>query len=329
MYINGLGFYAPERVLDNQALSASIDTSDEWIRSRTGIAARRLASEDQDCSDLAASAARSAIASSGLPLERISHIIVGTVSGDSAFPATACLVQNKLGIANAVSFDISAACSGFLYGMEVARGLLAVDPKAAVLLIGAETLSRRVDWQDRATCVLFGDGAGAAVLSADPALPGGGVAPAVVEGILCEGGGGGDLLYCHGGGTHHVYKRGDAVGTEYFLHMNGQEVYKHAVRAMSGVSVRLLESLGLSVADVDLVVPHQANLRIIKAVLDRLGVSEEKAFLNLDKYGNTSAASIPMALAEAVDTGVVRPGFRVLLTTFGAGLSWASALIRY
>ncbi len=329
MYINGLGYYAPERVLDNEALSAIIDTSDEWIRTRTGISARRLAADGQDCSDLATEAARRAIAAAGIPLERITHVIVGTVSGDAAFPATASLVQSKLGITDAMSFDLGAACAGFLYGMEVARGLLAVTPGATILLVGAETLSRRVDWQDRSTCVLFGDGAGAVVLSADASAPAGHALPARLEGIVCEGGGGGDLLYCHGGGTHHVYRRGDAIGPEYFLHMNGQEVFKHAVRSMSGVTTRLLERLGRSVGDIDLVVPHQANLRIVKALLDRLGVPESKAFLNLDKYGNTSAASIPMALAEAVDAGVVRPGFRVLLTTFGAGLSWASALIRW
>ncbi len=329
MYINGIGCYAPERVLDNEALSALVDTSDEWIRSRTGIAARRLAAEGQDCSDLAVEAARAALASSGTPPERITHVIVGTVSADAAFPSTACLVQSKLGIARAMSFDLGAACSGFLYGMEVARGFLAIEPEAAVLLVGAETLSRRVNWGDRATCVLFGDGAGAVVLGAKPSTPGSGIPSAVVEGILCDGGDGGDLLYCHGGGTHHVYRQGDVIGPEYFLHMNGQEVFKHAVRSMSAISIKLMARLGYSVGDIDLVVPHQANMRIIKAVLDRLGVPESKAFLNLDRYGNTSAASIPMALAEAQALGVIKPGFRVLLTTFGAGLTWASAIIRY
>lgn len=329
MYITGIGYYAPERILDNEALSAFVDTSDEWIRSRTGISARRLAAEGQDCSDLAVEAARRALAASATPMERITHVIVGTVSADAAFPSTACLVQSKLGIARAMSFDLGAACSGFLYGMEVARGLLAANPEAAILLVGAEALSRRVDWGDRATCVLFGDGAGAAVLSAKPSTSVNGVPSAVVEGIVCDGGDGGELLYCHGGGTHLVYRQGDVIGPEYFLHMNGQEVYKHAVRSMSAVTMELLGRLGYSVGDIDLVVPHQANLRIIKAVLERLGVPEDRAFLNLDKYGNTSAASIPIALAEAQAQGAVKPGFRVLLTTFGAGLTWASALIRY
>lgn len=330
MYITGIGHYAPERVLDNEELSLLVDTSDEWIRSRTGIASRHLIAEGQNCSDLAIEAARIALASSGTPPASITHVIVGTVSADAAFPATACLVQGKLGIPNAMSFDLSAACSGFLYGMQVARGLLAVEPEAAILLIGAEALTRRVNWQDRATCVLFGDGAGAAVLKAASSGSPAGRLPAVVEGILCESGGeGGDLLYCDGGGTRQVYRQGDVVGSEYFLHMSGQEVYKHAVRSMSGVTTRLMQTLGYTVDDIDLVVPHQANLRIIKAVLDRLGVPENKAFLNLDKYGNTSAASIPMALSEAEAQGVLRPGLRVLLTTFGAGLTWASAIIRY
>jgi 3-oxoacyl-[acyl-carrier-protein] synthase-3 len=329
MYIKGIGHYAPERILDNTSLSAGIDTSDEWIRSRTGIAARHLAAEGQSCSDLAAEAASVALASAATAPEGITHIIVATVSGDAAFPATACLLQSKLGIANAMSFDLGAACSGFLYGMQVAQGLLAVQAGATVLLAGAEILSRRVNWQDRSTCVLFGDGAGAVVLSADPSTPPGGDPPALVEGILCEGGGGNELLYCYGGGTRYTYRQGEAIGPEYFLHMNGQEVFKQAVRAMCAVSLRLMQRLAYSLDDIDLVVPHQANSRIIKAMLDRLQVPESKAFLNLDKYGNTSAASIPMALAEAVALGRVRPGSRVLLTTFGGGLTWASAVIRY
>lgn len=328
MYITGTGYYAPERIVDNAMLSADLDTSDAWIRSRTGIAARRLAAEDQCCSDLAAEAAKMALSSAGVASSEITHIIVGTVSGDAAFPATACLLQSKLGIPAAMAFDLGAACSGFLYGLKVAQGMLAAEPEAVILLVGAEALSRRVNWRDRSTCVLFGDGAGAVVLAARPPSRAG-VRAARVEGVLCEGGGGADLLYCRGGGTDLAYRLGDVIGPEYFLHMNGQEVFRQAVRAMSGICVRLLERLGLGVDDIDLVVPHQANLRIVKAVLERLHTPENKAFLNLDKYGNTSAASIPMALAEAQRQGVIRPGFRVLLTTFGAGLTWASALVRY
>ncbi|MDR2489603.1 MAG: ketoacyl-ACP synthase III [Desulfovibrio sp.] len=331
MHIQGIGYYAPERIVDNDALSADLDTSDAWIRSRTGIRTRRLAADNQACSDLAAEAGKMAIISAGCTPENITHIIVGTVSGDAAFPATACLLQSKLKIPTAMAFDLGAACSGFLFGMQVAQGIMAAEPEATILLVGAETLSRRVNWQDRSTCVLFGDGAGAVVLKASPdaCMPPGGIFPALVEGVICEGGGGGELLCCYGGGTRYPYRHGDIIGPEYFLHMNGQEVFKHAVRAMSDISSRLLKRLGRSVEDLDLVVPHQANLRIVKAVLERLQVPEGKAFLNLDRYGNTSAASIPMALAEAHIQGVIRPGFRVLLTTFGAGFTWGAALVKY
>jgi len=330
MYITGIGYYAPERVMGNEELSTLVDTSDEWIRSRTGIEARRLAADDQNCSDLGAEAARRALRASGTEAEQITHIIACTASGDAVFPATACIVQHKLGIRRAMAFDLSAACSGFLYGLQVARGLLAAEPEAKILLLGAEVLSRRVNWTDRSTCVLFGDGAGAAVLSARADGKGPQALRAKVEGVLCDGDGSrGDLLRCTGGASSHSYKQGETVGPEYFLQMNGQEIFKQAVRNMSAVSLELLERLGHTLADIDLVVPHQANIRIIQAVLARLGVPEEKAFTNLRKYGNTSAASVPIALAEALDQGVIRPGNRVLMTTFGSGLTWGAGVVRF
>lgn len=333
MYITGFGYCLPEQVVTNNDLSRMVDTNDEWIRSRTGISARRLASPGQNCSDLATEAARMALEAAGLPPEAVTHIIVCTVSPDGAFPSTACFMQQKLGITKAMSFDLAAACSGFLYSLQVAKGQLAIEPDARILVVGAETLSRLINWKDRGTCVLFGDGAGAVVLSAEAnqhpaAHPL--AARAFVEGLLCRGNGkGSDLLYCAGGGSMHAYKEGDIVGTEYFIQMNGQEVFKHAVRSMSGICVELLEKMGYSIDDVDLVVPHQANSRIINAVLDRLGVPAEKSFINLDKYGNTSAASIPIALAEALACKRIRPGMRVLMTTFGAGLTWGAALVRF
>ena len=333
MYINGFGFYVPEKTLDNNELSTMVDTTDEWIVSRTGIKARHLAAKGQTCSDMVVEAARAALEASGVSSCLVSHIIVCTVSGDAAFPSTACFAQEKLGIPRAMAFDLGAACSGFLYGLRVAQGILAVEPESVVLLVGAEALSHLVNWQDRATCVLFGDGAGAVVLSntaadavADKPLS----ANAAVEGVLCEGNGkGSELLYCIGGGGLSAYGPGDIVGTDFFIHMNGQEIFKHAVRCMSSSALRLMEKLGCPVDEIDLVVPHQANLRIIKGVLDRLGAPESKAFLNLDKYGNTSAASIPMALAEAAAQGVIRAGDRVLLTTFGAGLTWGAAVVKF
>jgi 3-oxoacyl-[acyl-carrier-protein] synthase-3 len=274
-----------------------------------------------------------ALAASGTEAERISHIIVGTVSGDAAFPATACLVQRALGIRRAMAFDVSAACSGFLYGLRVAQGLLALEPDATVLLVGAEVFSRRVNWKDRSTCVLFGDGAGAAVLDRRPAGPeSGGIRPlnAVVEGVLCDGDGRhSGLLSCRGGGTDPAYRQGDVVGPEYFLQMDGRAIFRHAVRSMSGVCGKLLRALGYGVEDIDLVVPHQANLRIVNAVAERLGTPEDKVFVNLREYGNTSAASIPMALAEALEQGAIRPGMRVLLATFGSGLTWGAAVVKF
>ena len=342
MYITGIGCYVPERVMSNEELSTLVDTSDEWIRSRTGIEARRLAADNQNCSDLVTEAARRALQASGTDPADITHVIVCTVSGDAVFPATACITQHKLGIPHAMAFDLSAACSGFLYGLQVSRGLLAAEPEAKILLAGAEVLSRRVNWRDRATCVLFGDGAGAVVLSAEPDGPvgpvgsdepsgrSGGVLRARLEGVLCDGDGSrNELLRCIGGASGHAYKQGDVVGPEYFLHMNGQEIYKQAVRTMSAVSRTLLERLGYGIDDIDCVVPHQANLRIINAVLERLGVPESKAYVNLRRYGNTSAASIPMALAEGLAEGVIRPGMRVLMTTFGAGLTWGAAVVKF
>lgn len=329
MYICGMGHYTPERVLDNDALSRMVETNDEWISTRTGIRQRRLAAGGEACSDLACNAAVKALIAAGVEAEAVSHVIVATVSGDAAFPATATMVQKRLGIKNAMSFDLGAACSGFVYGLEVARGLLALDSRSVVLLVGAEVLSHLVNWQDRGTCVLFGDGAGAAVLRAAPCTSSL-LSGAEVEGILCEGNAeGGDLLYCIAGGTMRPFAVGDTVDADSRIQMNGREIFKLAVRAMSGVSQRLLTKLGYTVDDIDLVLPHQANLRIILGAMNRIEIPEEKLFMNLDKYGNTSAASIPLALSEAIEQGAIKPGMRVLLATFGAGLSWAAAVIRF
>lgn len=329
MYIRGMGHYVPQRMVDNNELSTMVETTDEWIRTRTGIRQRRLAAVGESCSDLAYNAAVKALHSAGVAPGAVTHIIVSTVSGDAAFPATATMVQKRLGIESAMAFDLGAACSGYLYGLELARALLTLNARSVVLLVGAEVLSHFVDWQDRGTCVLFGDGAGAAVLGGSPSGSAS-ACNAVVEGVLCEGNAeGGELLYCCAGGTMRPFAIGDVVGPDSRIQMNGREIFKLAVRAMSGVSLRLLEQLGCTVDDIDLVVPHQANLRIIKGVLSRVGIPEDKVFLNLDKYGNTSAASIPLALSEAYEQGVIRPGMRVLLSTFGAGLSWAAAVVRF
>lgn len=333
VYIKGLGSYVPERVLNNQELSTMVDTSDEWIRTRTGIEERHIASPDQTCSDLVVEAARMALEASGTRPEEITHLITATASGDAYFPSTAAKAQYKLGLGHCMPFDISAACSGFVYGIKVAQGLLAVDPDAKILLTASEILSNRTNWQDRSTCVLFGDGAGAAVLSNDPAMPATGsplATNAVIEGVMCDSDGSlHELLYCNGGCSDAPYKLGDIVGPEHFIKMEGREVFKHAVRSMAAICKALMEKLGYTIDDINVVIPHQANLRIIQAVGERLKAPSEKVFVNVNKYGNTSAASIPLALSEAVEQGFIKPGSRVLFATFGAGLTWGAAIVKF
>lgn len=331
-YIKGLGYYVPERVIDNHELSTMVDTSDEWIRTRTGIEQRHIVAKGQNCSDMIREAAQKALDASGIKPEEITHMINATVSGDDAFPSTATRVQAKLGITG-MAFDISAACSGFIYGLNLARALMAAQPDAKILVTAAEVLSNRVNWNDRTTCVLFGDGAGAAVLSQESAAPQTGhplMANALIEEVLCDADGRtGGLLFCNGGCSDFPYKLGDIVGPENFIQMNGREVFKHAVRTMSNISKKLMDKLGYSIDDFDVVVPHQANLRIIQAVSERLGAPWEKVFVNVNRYGNTSAASIPLAMAEAVELGVIKPGMRALFTTFGAGLTWGAASVKF
>lgn len=331
-YIKGLGFYVPERILTNDELSGMVDTNDEWIRSRTGIAERHLAAPNQLCSDLALEASQKALKSAGMKASELTAIIHATVTGDAIFPATSAFLQHKLGAAHGMAVDISAACSGFVYGLQLAQGLAAVNPDAKILVSAAEVLSHRVNWQDRGTCVLFGDGAGAAIVTGSKENKGANpmFANGLIEGVLCDADGSlTGLLGAEGGAAAHPYKEGDTVGSEYFIHMQGREVFKHAVRSMSKICDTLLEKLGYSIEDIDILLPHQANLRIIEAVGQRLNMPTEKVFINVDRYGNTSAASIPLALAEAVETGAIKPGMRVLLTTFGAGLTWAAAVIKF
>lgn len=333
VYIKGIGYYVPERVMDNFELSTLVDTSDEWIRTRTGIQERRIIAPGQTCSDLVCEAATKALAASGTKPEEITHMITATASGDSYFPATAAKAQAKLGLGHCMPFDISAACSGFVYGLKIAQGLIAVEPEAKILVTAAEVLSNRMNWQDRGTCVLFGDGAGAAVLSASPTPPATGaqlMTNAVIEGVSCDADGSlHELLFCSGGCSDHPYKLGDVVGPEHFITMQGREVFKHAVRSMAAICKDLMDKLGYTIDDFDLVIPHQANLRIIQAVGERLKAPEEKVFVNVHKYGNTSAASIPLALGEALDQGVIKPGMRVLCATFGAGLTWGAAVLKF
>jgi len=322
--IRGTGSYAPARVLTNHDLSKSIDTSDEWIVSRTGIRERHISGRHEDPSDMAARAAQAALAAAGMTPADVDAIIVATMTGDLPFPSTACLVQHKIGAPKCTAFDIAAACSGFIYGLEVASSLIRAGVHRTVLLIGAEKLSSILNWTDRTTCVLFGDGAGAVVLSREPGTKGSIIG--IRTGADGEDAG---LLYQHAGGSRHPATADSIAHGQHFLRMNGREVFKHAVLVMEKASTDLLKEHGFAATDVDCVIPHQANRRIIETMAERLEVPLDRFFINLDRYGNTSAASIPIALDEAARAGRLRPGALVLLVAFGAGLTWGAALLRW
>jgi 3-oxoacyl-[acyl-carrier-protein] synthase-3 len=316
--ITGVGSYVPERVLTNDDLAKIVDTSDEWITERTGIKERHVAAETQAASDLALPAAQQALAMAGLDPADVELVIVATVTPDMFFPSTGSLVATALGADDAGAYDLSAGCTGFMYALAQAYGAVAGGLSDNAVVIGAETLSKITNWHDRSTCVLFGDGAGAVVLERVPA-----------GGFLgfelgSDGEGGKDLSVPAGGSRNPVTAQ--TVEQEmHFLQMNGREVYKFATRVLVSSAEKLLEECGLTVNDVDLYIPHQANKRIIDHAARNLGIPQEKIFVNLQKYGNTSSASIPLCLAEAVAEGRLHKGTRVLMTGMGAGLTWGSA----
>ena len=322
--IAGTGSYLPGKVLSNEDLERMVDTSDEWITSRTGIKERRIAADDEPTSHLAAKAARRALDQADLEGEDVELIIVATITPDTFTPATACYVQEQLGANRAVAFDVSAACSGFLYALELARSLIQSGGPKNALIIGAEKLSAFVNWSDRNTCVLFGDGAGAAVLL--PSENGGGK---VLSSHLGTDGRQAELLNIPGGGSACPITPENAEKQLATLAMQGREVFKHAVNAMRRASEKAIETAQLTAGEIQLVIPHQANLRIIDAIVDRLEIPSERVFVNLDKYGNTSAAAVAIALDEAHRDGKIKSGDHVLLVAFGAGLTWASAVIRW
>ena len=325
--IIGTGSYMPEKVLTNDDLSKIVDTSDEWITTRTGIRERRIAAEDQATSDMAAEAARRALAAAGVTPEEVNLIVVATVTPDMFFPSTACFVQKKIGASNAVCFDISAACSGFLYALQVARHFINTGNRTTALVIGAEKLSSLINWQDRNTCVLFGDGAGAVVIrraEEETEAPG-----RVLSTVMGSDGNLADLLKVPGGGSACPITAENALSRPNTIHMEGRETFKHAVTRMCQASEQALEMAGLKKEDITLIIPHQANLRIIQAIADRLGLPHDKAFINLDKYGNTSAATIPVALDEANRAGRLKRGDILLLVAFGGGFTWASSVVRW
>lgn len=320
--ITGSGRHCPEKILSNFDLEELVETSDEWITTRTGIKERRIARGDEACSDLAYKAARNALDMAGVEPKDLDAVIVGTISGDTQFPACAVYVQDRLGANRAAAFDVSAACSGFIYGVNLAHGMIASRQMDRVLVIGAEVLSKFVDWEDRATCVLFGDGAGAAVLEPCP----------VGEGILTtrmrSDGSLADLLIIPGGGSRKPLTVNSYYEKDQFIKMKGDGVFKYAVRAMVDATREAIEAAGLTIEDVDLLVPHQANIRIIDAMNDRLGIARDRVVVNLDRYGNTSSATIPIAYDEIVRDGRVSPGDLVVFTGFGGGFTWGSVVFR-
>jgi len=321
----GTGSYAPERILTNQELSKTVDTSDEWIRTRTGIRERRIAAEGEASSDMGVHAARRALDDAGLTPSDIDLLVVATVTPDMPMPACACFIQHKLGIpSKAACFDINAACSGFVYALDTACAMIESGRYQKALIIGVEKLSAVIDWQDRTTCVLFGDGAGAMIIGASNDSTRG-----LIGTRLGSCGEGAELLCIPRGGSRSPATAESIIAREHCIRMKGKEVFKLAVRGMDESARDILEQHGITADQISLVIPHQANLRIIEAISQYLKLPMERFFVNLDRYGNTSAASIPLALDEARRAGRIQPGDLTLLVAFGAGLTYGSALIRW
>lgn len=321
--IAGVGAYVPERILTNTELESMVETSDEWIRTRTGIRERRIAAENETTSDMAANAGRRAMEQAGVKADQVDLIIVATVTPDMPFPATACLVQEKLGAFGAAAFDIEAACSGFIYALEVGQQFIMSRTYDTVLVIGAEKLSTITDWQDRNTCVLFGDGAGAVVLQNREGAHG------LLTACMGADGRKSGLLEVPGGGSRHPATPASIDSRLHFIRMDGKETFKNAVTAMLTAAQESLRRCRIQIEDIACIIPHQANLRIIKAVGERLGAPPERVFVNVDKYGNTSAASVAIALDEAVRMGRIHRGDLILLVVFGGGLTWGAAVIEW
>lgn len=321
--ITGWGMAVPRRVVTNEELARQLDTSDEWIRSRTGIAQRYVAAPDEYTSILATRAGREALERAGLEPDVVDTVIVATCTPDRPFPATACTVQANLKIPRASAFDLAAACSGFVYGLTVATALVKSGMSQRLLLVAADVFTHLIDWQDRGTCVLFGDGAGAVVLQASAEPLG------LISTNTGAWGEGETLMAVDAGGTR-LPATPELLGERrQYVYMNGREIFKHAVRGMAESSEQAVAAAGLQLNDIALIVPHQANLRIIEAVAKRLGLPMGRFFVNLDRYGNTSAASVPIALYEAVQRGRIKGGDYVLLTAFGGGLTWGSSVVRW
>lgn len=321
--ILGTGSYLPEKKVTNFDMEKIVDTSDEWIRTRTGIGARHFAEDGEATSDMATKAAEKALEAAGITAEDIDLIIVGTCTPDMLLPATACLVQSKLGISGCAAFDLETACSGFVYGLEIARNFIAMGTYNKVLVIGAEKLSSILDFEDRTTCVLFGDGAGAAVLG--PVEDGKGI----LSSELGANGTKGMVLKVDAGGSKMPATEETVAEKLHYLSMDGSEVFKFAVRIMGSSSMNVIEKAGLSLEDIDFLVPHQANMRIISSAAKKLKLPMERVQVNLDQYGNMSAASIPVALDEALRSGKIKEGDKTVLVGFGGGLTWGACVVQW
>ncbi len=321
--IVGVGSYAPPKILTNKDLEKMVDTSNEWIIERTGIKERHIADDKVATSDIGFEAAKRALKDAKVKPEELDLIIVATVTPDFVFPATACLIQDRLGAKKAAAFDLEAACSGFIYGLSIAKGFIASGEYDTVLVIAAEVLSKVTDWEDRATCVLFGDGAGAAVLK--PAKEGQGI----LSTYLRADGGNWDLLRVPAGGSRIPATHDSIDKRLHYMKMEGNKVFKVAVQSMQEAALEGIRKAGVKAEELSLLIAHQANLRIINAVAKRLKLPPEKIFINLDRYGNTSAASIPLALDEAVKKKRIKRGDLVILVAFGGGFTWASCVIRW
>ncbi len=321
--ITGTGSFAPSRILTNYDLEKMVDTSDEWIITRTGIKERRIAENGTGTSDLSLEASLIALKEANLEPDQIDLILLGTVTPDYLLPSTACILQDKLKAKNAAVLDIVAACSGFIYGLSIASAFIAIGQYKNALVIGVETLSKITNWEDRNTCVLFGDGAGAAVVSATTEEKG-------ILGTFLSGDGSlANLLHIPVGGTKAPLTKENINLKQHYISMQGNEVFKSAVRAMAGAAERIIHKVGLPPEEIDLLIPHQANIRIIEALAKRLKLPMEKVYVNIDRYGNTSAASVPIALDEARKRGVIKEGSNTVLVAFGAGFTWGSAVIKW
>ena len=321
--ITGTGSFAPSKILTNYDLEKMVDTSNEWILSRTGIRERRIAEDGTVSSDLSFEASRMALEEAGIEPDQIDLILLGTVTPDYLLPSTACILQDKLKAKNAAVLDLVAACSGFLYGLSIASAFIAIGQYKNVLVIGVETLSKITNWDDRNTCVLFGDGAGAAVVSATTEDRG------ILATSLCGDGSLANLLHIPVGGGKVPLTKENFDLKQHCISMQGNEVFKSAVRAMENSAKGIIKEVGLTSEEIDLLIPHQANIRIIEALAKRLKVPMERVYVNIDRYGNTSAASVPIALDEARKRGVIKEGSTTVLVAFGAGFTWGSAVIKW